>query len=57
MKYICVINNEVTAYIGETPMDAFAELVDACGNSYKFSECKFYEVGQEVITVIQPKGE
>jgi hypothetical protein len=57
MKYICETNDGETVYIGETPMDAFAELVDACGNSYKFSECKFYEIGQEVTTVVQPKGE
>ena len=55
MKYICVAGEGESVYMGETPIEAFAQLVDACGNAYKVDECKFYEIGREVITVTQPK--
>ena len=54
MKYMCVAGDDM-AFIGDTPMDAFAALIDECGKNYKFNECKFYQVGPEVITIIQPK--
>ena len=55
MKYICVAGEGETVYLGESPMDAFAELVDGCGNAYKAEDCKFYEIGREVVTIVQPK--